>query len=161
MWKPAYLCSSRLLVLRVYFRSAVASENFSPLNKRSTLFGVLFTHMWEHEIASKEISQYSANSSTAAVSSVDYFAYETPLNFRYDLNLTNWSFITYEDKFEPQQFNGDSLTQLIRWNLMITLQLSIRSGGLGHQSPVWRKESHGKALPILSYPDDFVREHDF
>ncbi|KAH8818210.1 hypothetical protein F5882DRAFT_4010 [Hyaloscypha sp. PMI_1271] len=110
MWKPAYLCSSRLLALRVYFRRAVASENFSPLNKRSTLFSVLFTRMREHEIASKGISQYSANSSTAAVSSVYYFAYETPLNFRYDLNLTNRSFITYEDKFKLQQFNGDSLT---------------------------------------------------
>jgi hypothetical protein len=42
---------------------------------------------------------------------------------------------------------------------------------LGHQSPdmvagkfhqaVWRKESYGKALPILSYPDDSAREHDF
>jgi hypothetical protein len=138
MWKPAYLCSSRLLVLRVYFRRDVASENFSPLNKRSTLFSVLFTRMREHEvfgIASKGISQYSANSSTAAVRSVDYFAYETPLNFRYDLNLTNGSLITYEDKFELQQSNGDSLTQLIGWNLMITLQLSIRSGGLRHQSP--------------------------
>jgi len=79
-----------------------------------------FTRLREHEgfnIASKGISQYSANFSTAAVSSVDYLAYETPLNFRYDLNLTNGPFPTYEDKFKPKQFNGDNFTQLMRWNL--------------------------------------------
>lgn len=79
-----------------------------------------FTRMREHEvfkIASTGISQYSANFSTAAVASVDYLAYESPLNFRYDLNLTNGSFLTYEDKFRPQQFNGDNFTQIMRWNL--------------------------------------------
>ncbi|KAE9375497.1 hypothetical protein N431DRAFT_463579 [Stipitochalara longipes BDJ] len=79
-----------------------------------------FTRMREHEafnIASKGISQYSANFSTTALSSVDYLAYQSPLNFRYDLNVTNKPFSTYEDKFKPQQFNGDNFTQLMRWNL--------------------------------------------
>lgn len=79
-----------------------------------------FTRLREHEsfnIASKGISQYSANFTTTATGSTDYFAYESPLNFRYDLNITNGPFLTYEDKFRPQQYNGDNFTQIMRWNL--------------------------------------------
>jgi hypothetical protein len=79
-----------------------------------------FTHLRGYEgfnIASKGISQYSANFSTSSTSSTDYLAYQSSLNFRFDLNLTNGSFLTYEDKFKPQQFNGDNFTQIMRWNL--------------------------------------------
>lgn len=79
-----------------------------------------FSRFRKHErfdIASKGISEYSANFTNSSSSSTDYLAYQSALNFRYDLNQTDGPFLTYEDKFKPQQFNGDNFTQIMRWNL--------------------------------------------
>ncbi|OTB17174.1 hypothetical protein K445DRAFT_316670 [Daldinia sp. EC12] len=43
-------------------------------------------------------------------------AYESVFNWRYDLNITNGNFTSYEDKFAPQEFGGDTYTDLMQWN---------------------------------------------
>ncbi|KAE8441746.1 hypothetical protein EG329_004490 [Mollisiaceae sp. DMI_Dod_QoI] len=69
------------------------------------------------KIMSKQISKYAANFTTDSNNAKDYLTYESVLNYRYDLNLTNGSFLTYDDKFASTGFNGDEFTQLMRWNL--------------------------------------------
>ncbi|KAI8958307.1 hypothetical protein F5Y11DRAFT_43525 [Daldinia sp. FL1419] len=43
-------------------------------------------------------------------------AYESVFNWRYDLNITNGKFKSYEDKFAPQEFGGDTYTNLMQWD---------------------------------------------
>ncbi|KAH7351211.1 hypothetical protein BKA65DRAFT_605684 [Rhexocercosporidium sp. MPI-PUGE-AT-0058] len=79
-----------------------------------------FSRLREHEafkIMSTGISRYSANFSTASEYSKDYFAHGSVLNYRYDLNVTDNKFSTYEDKFAPHISNGDEYTNLLRWDL--------------------------------------------
>ncbi|KAL5321522.1 hypothetical protein ACEPPN_009481 [Leptodophora sp. 'Broadleaf-Isolate-01'] len=79
-----------------------------------------FSRLREHDAfktMSTGISRYAANFSTSSDYSKDYFAYGLVLNYRYDLNVTDNKFLTYEDKFAPHEFNGDEYTSLLRWNM--------------------------------------------
>ncbi|KAH7399875.1 hypothetical protein BKA64DRAFT_733306 [Cadophora sp. MPI-SDFR-AT-0126] len=79
-----------------------------------------FSRLRQHDafkVMSTGISRYAANFSTSSDDSKDYFAYGSVLNYRYDLNLTDNKFPTYDDKFGPHEFNGDEYTNLLRWNL--------------------------------------------
>ncbi|KAG9239743.1 peptidase s41 family protein [Amylocarpus encephaloides] len=43
--------------------------------------------------------------------------YDTFFNYRYDYNLTNIPFPSFEAKFGPVELRGDKFTELLRWNL--------------------------------------------
>jgi hypothetical protein len=57
--------------------------------------------------------------------------YEVFFNYRYDYNFTEQPFETFEDKFAPRQYKGDSYTQLIRWNFNDPLTTSNSTYGFG------------------------------
>ena len=93
-----------------------------------------FTRFREHErfeVLSKRISEISANFSAETATDDQINAYESIVNYRYDLNLTNGPFLTYEDKFAPAEFNGDNFTQIIRWNLNDPLTTTNSTFGVG------------------------------
>ncbi|KAK1522325.1 uncharacterized protein CCOS01_10037 [Colletotrichum costaricense] len=56
---------------------------------------------------------------------------ESWFNWRYDYNLTNQPFTSYEDKFAPQIFQNTSYTDLMRWNLNDPLTTTNATFGLG------------------------------
>lgn len=79
-----------------------------------------FSRLRQHDafkVMSTGVSRYAANFSTSSEDAKEYFAYGSVLNYRYDLNLTDNKFPTYDDKFGPYEFNGDEYTNLLRWNL--------------------------------------------
>jgi hypothetical protein len=57
--------------------------------------------------------------------------YETFLNYRYDLNVTNQNFTSFEAKFGPVELRGDEFTELLRWNLSDPITTSNETWGLG------------------------------
>lgn len=57
--------------------------------------------------------------------------YESWFNYRYDLNLTNDKFLTFEDKFAPSVFKHTPYTALMRWNLTDPLTTTNETFGLG------------------------------
>ncbi|KAI0173672.1 hypothetical protein GGR52DRAFT_398787 [Hypoxylon sp. FL1284] len=58
-------------------------------------------------------------------------AYESVFNWRYDLNVTNEDFLSYDDKFAPQEFGGDTYTNLMQWNFSDPLSTSNATFGFG------------------------------
>ena len=57
--------------------------------------------------------------------------FETFYNYRYDYNLTEQSFATFDDKFDPHVFKGDNFTNIVRWNLNDPLTTSNATYGFG------------------------------
>lgn len=57
--------------------------------------------------------------------------YENFLNWRYDYNLTEQPFTSFEDKFAPHVYAGDAYTNIIRWNFNDPLTTSNSSWGFG------------------------------
>ena len=57
--------------------------------------------------------------------------YGTWWNYKSDLNISNENFLTYEDKFAPQDYAGDNYTALIRWKLSDPLQTTDPNYGIG------------------------------
>lgn len=57
--------------------------------------------------------------------------YENWFNYRYDYNLTNQPFLTFEDKFAPHAYKGDNYTNLLRWNLDDPLTTVNSTYGMG------------------------------
>jgi hypothetical protein len=57
--------------------------------------------------------------------------YETPFNFRFDLNRHDRSFSSFEDKFSPHRFQGDDYTSIVRWNLNDPLLTTNTTFGIG------------------------------
>lgn len=57
--------------------------------------------------------------------------YENWFNYRYDYNLTNQPFLTFEDKFAPHVYKGDNYTNLMRWNLDDPLTTVNSTYGMG------------------------------
>lgn len=55
----------------------------------------------------------------------------TTFNYRHDLNLTNGNFLTFEDKFAPQQYKNSDYTSLMRWNLNDPLITTNSTYGMG------------------------------
>jgi hypothetical protein len=58
-------------------------------------------------------------------------AYETWFNWRYDLNLTDGAFTSFDDKFAPQVFKNTPYTALMRWNLSDPLTTINDTFGMG------------------------------
>jgi hypothetical protein len=93
-----------------------------------------FSRFREHEafnIMSEQISGFTADFSAETASSKQIFASQSILDYRYDLNVTNQNFLTYDDKFEPQKYNGDEFTSILRWNLTDPLLTTNETWGLG------------------------------
>lgn len=57
--------------------------------------------------------------------------YESWFNYRYDLNLTNQNFLTFEDKFTPHVHRDTPYTALMRWNLTDPLTTVNDTFGMG------------------------------
>ncbi|KAB8073593.1 hypothetical protein BDV29DRAFT_201751 [Aspergillus leporis] len=57
--------------------------------------------------------------------------FESPPNYRYDLNLTNRRFASTEDKIGPHEYNGDEFTSLMRWDLDDPLTTINETFGMG------------------------------
>lgn len=58
-------------------------------------------------------------------------SYESVFNWRYDLNITDENFTSYEDKFAPQLFGGDTYTNLMQWNFSDPLSTINSTYGFG------------------------------
>ncbi|KAI2610487.1 hypothetical protein GGR54DRAFT_643519 [Hypoxylon sp. NC1633] len=58
-------------------------------------------------------------------------AYESVFNWRYDLNITNENFTSYDDKFGPREFGGDTYTSLMQWNFNDPLSTINSTFGFG------------------------------
>ncbi|KAI8180792.1 Peptidase S41 family protein ustP [Colletotrichum sp. SAR 10_75] len=56
---------------------------------------------------------------------------ESWFNWRYDYNISNEGFSSFEDKFDPQVFQNTSYTNLMRWNLNDPLTTVNATFGLG------------------------------
>ncbi|OLN87550.1 hypothetical protein CCHL11_06180 [Colletotrichum chlorophyti] len=56
---------------------------------------------------------------------------ESWFNWRYDYNLTNQPFTSFEDKFAPQVFQNTTYTELMRWNLNDPLTTVNATFGIG------------------------------
>lgn len=93
-----------------------------------------FSRFREHDafkIMSEQISSLTADFSADTASSSEVFASQSILDYRDDLNLTNQNFLTFEDKFAPQNYNGDEFTNILRWNLSDPLLTTNTTWGLG------------------------------
>ncbi|KAK5994141.1 Peptidase S41 family ustP-like protein [Cladobotryum mycophilum] len=83
------------------------------------------------EIA-KAISDEAANLDPFTSDDEDAIAdYLSWFNYRYDLNLTNQDFLTFEDKFTPHVFQQTPYTALMRWNLSDPLSTTNSTFGMG------------------------------
>jgi hypothetical protein len=52
-------------------------------------------------------------------------------NWRYDLDVNDQNFQSFDDKFGPLTYNSDIYTDVMQWNLSNTLDTSNRSFGIG------------------------------
>lgn len=59
--------------------------------------------------------------------------YQKWFNYRFDLNLTNDNFLTYEDKFAPHVYEDTDYTAIMRWNLSDPLTTSNETFGIGFE----------------------------
>lgn len=57
--------------------------------------------------------------------------YESWFNYRYDLNITDHPFPTFEDKFGPAVFQNTNYTEILRWNLNDNLTTTNETFGMG------------------------------
>jgi hypothetical protein len=95
-----------------------------------------FTRFREHEafdILSQQLSIYSTDFDAATADDEQIFAYESVPDYHYDLNETNQNFLSYADKFAPQEWNGDSFTNILRWNLNDPLTTTNTTWGVGEE----------------------------
>ncbi|KAI9744137.1 MAG: hypothetical protein M1818_002289 [Claussenomyces sp. TS43310] len=72
-----------------------------------------------------------ANYSAATATDAQIQEYESFFNYRYDLNLTDQHFATFEDKFAPHVYAGDNYTNILRWDLNDPLTTSNSTYGFG------------------------------
>lgn len=82
-----------------------------------------------HIISDSIPANYDPN--TASQATIEN--YENFLNYRYDLNLTNGNFKTFNDKFAPTAniHHGQPYSALIRWNFSDPLTTSNATYGIG------------------------------
>lgn len=57
--------------------------------------------------------------------------YESWFNYRYDLNITDNPFLTFEDKFGPAVYKDTNYTEIMRWNLNDNLTTTNSTFGMG------------------------------
>jgi hypothetical protein len=80
-----------------------------------------YTRFRQHAAFAAVAEQFSSlipddyNPETASYDLIEI--YESPFNDKYDLNLTNQSFPSFESKFGPYEYHGDNFTNIMRWNL--------------------------------------------
>lgn len=79
------------------------------------------------EIASAASANFDPN--TATDSQIQF--YENIFNYRYDYNISNQPFESYDAKFAPHVYKGDNFTNLMRWNLNDPLTTVNETYGLG------------------------------
>ncbi|KAI1339844.1 hypothetical protein F5Y15DRAFT_382300 [Xylariaceae sp. FL0016] len=60
-------------------------------------------------------------------------AYETPFNYRYDINTSNVHFSSFDDKFAPHVYEGYPYTNLLQWDLNDPLTTVNSTWGLGEE----------------------------
>ncbi|KUJ18450.1 uncharacterized protein LY89DRAFT_615243 [Mollisia scopiformis] len=58
-------------------------------------------------------------------------AWETVPNYRFDYNIMNEPFSSFNEKFAPHQYYGDNFTNIIRWNLNDNLTTINETYGMG------------------------------
>lgn len=75
--------------------------------------------------ASKNVNPYTSNSF------LNIEAYETELNWRFDLNEEGKPFTSFADKFAPRVFKDTPYTALTRWNWSDPLESTNTTFGLG------------------------------
>lgn len=80
------------------------------------------------EIISNEIPP-NYDPSTAPVQLI--YDYENPSNYRYDLDIHDRPFPSFDRKFKPHTFKGDKFTSIVRWNLNDPLTTINTTFGLG------------------------------
>ncbi|POS88014.1 hypothetical protein EPUL_000389 [Erysiphe pulchra] len=108
------------------------------------------------KIITKQISKTASNFTFNSTNPTDYDYYQTPFNYRFDLNETNKPFLSYEDKFNPRKFNGDEFTSNMRWDL---------------EDPTMTSSTWGAGMNITGYgnrkdfkqpfnPEDIILLHD-
>lgn len=90
------------------------------------------------EIYSKVAASFNAQTSSDFVISEA----ENTFNYRYDLNISNEHFLTFEDKFAPHVFKGDNYTNLMRWDLNDPLTTSNDTWGLGTDITGYRSRAN-------------------
>lgn len=57
--------------------------------------------------------------------------YESWFNYRYDLNVSDDPFLTFDDKFGPAVFQETNYTEIMRWNLNDNLTTTNETFGMG------------------------------
>ncbi|KAI5922337.1 peptidase s41 family protein [Camillea tinctor] len=83
-------------------------------------------------LAVSEVFSAASEGFNAETSSYDVInMYESVYNWRYDINETNQHFTSYEDKFAPHKYLGDSFTNLIQWDFNDPLSTSNTTFGFG------------------------------
>lgn len=94
-----------------------------------------FTRFRDNPIMLQMAREYSLlipknfSEETADNDLIDLF--EIFLNYRYDLDINDEKFKSFDDKFDPVEFNGDNFTQIIRWDLNNPLTTINFTYGLG------------------------------
>lgn len=89
----------------------------------------------EHEAFSIITEQFSAlipadfNPDTASDYLINIF--ESPFNWRFDYNVHDQPFRNYDEKFKPNEYQGDNFTAIMRWNLNDPLLTSNATYGIG------------------------------
>ncbi|KAI0883788.1 uncharacterized protein GGS22DRAFT_166094 [Annulohypoxylon maeteangense] len=91
---------------------------------------------------SKVFSEISAGFDPNTASADVIEAYESVFNWQYDLNETNENFSSYEDKFGPHTWGGDTYTNLMQWNFSDPLSTSNSSFGFGTDITGYRSRSN-------------------
>lgn len=69
-------------------------------------------------------------------------AYESVFNWRYDLNISNEDFSSWDDKFAPREFGGDTYTNLMQWNFSDPLSTSNATFGFGTDITGYRSRAN-------------------
>ncbi|KAI0874006.1 hypothetical protein GGS24DRAFT_361711 [Hypoxylon argillaceum] len=88
---------------------------------------------------------YSANSAgfdpdTAPVDTI--YQYESVYNWRYDLDASNQHFTSYQDKFGPKTFLGDSFTDVMQWDFNDPLNTINATFGFGTDITGYRSRAN-------------------
>ncbi|CAN8105233.1 unnamed protein product [Discula destructiva] len=81
---------------------------------------------------SQAVSDAVANIDPYTSSDEELIGYwESWFNYRYDLNITNQPFLTFDDKFGPVISEDTKYTEIMRWNLTDPLTTTNETYGLG------------------------------
>ncbi|KAI1334670.1 hypothetical protein F5Y15DRAFT_409507 [Xylariaceae sp. FL0016] len=91
-------------------------------------------HWREHagfNAVSQVFSALAADFDPATATSDEILAYESIYNWRYDVNITDKHFSSYEDKFAPHAYHGDNFTNLVQWDFNDPLSTINATYGFG------------------------------